>query len=161
MRIALLALLAGCPKSNDPGGTPPVPSGPPPADAPVRDPDAPWADPRSTAPPAPHDPAAPPPEAYTAAMTRGPYLSVLRKQVAPALLECLTSGPALVVTEAALVTLTLDAEGHLEDLAVTRGSGNEDFDRCVVQAIRQTRLAPPPPDLLVDGRMVTPDLAFR
>lgn len=163
MRTVLsLLLLAGCPKGRDPGGTPPTPDGPPPADAPSRDPSAPWADPRSSATPAPHDPNAPPTEAYSAAMSRGPYLSTIRKAVAPRLEQCLTSGPALVVSEAALVHLTLESDGRLVELTVARGSGNEDFDRCVVDAIRDSRLPAPPAELLDEqGRMVTPDLAFR
>ena len=48
---------------------------------------------------------------------------------------------------AAVVVLTIEADGRVSRIRFEKKSGNEGFDQALERAIRQTRLPPPPPEM--------------
>ena len=156
MRAASLMLaLVGCPRSTY---TPPIPSSIP-DDVPIPRESGPLAGPRAVVDGAPPAPIA---ADLPGGGTLPPWLAHLRAVVNPRLEVCLSTGPATIKTGTALVTARIEADGTLLDVTLVRTSGSGPYDSCLLQAFREARPKPPPPDALgSDGQLVTPEMAFR
>lgn len=61
----------------------------------------------------------------------------------------------------ALVVASIAANGDLLEAHVERSSGSEGFDQCVVRSFQGADLPAPPAELVVNGRFVSPKIAFR
>lgn len=89
-----------------------------------------------------------------------PYLTRIRKAVNAEHLPCVENQGVSAI-EAAMVVITISAAGQVTEVVLTRSSGVDEFDQCLVKALRGLQLAPPPAELLVDGQLVSKEIAFR
>jgi TonB family protein len=148
-----LACLLGCPPKTS---SPPVPM-------PV-DETAPWTE--GEAPIAgPHDIVEGPPQDPIPGDTPGagpwpPYLTRLRKAVNERHLPCVQSEGVSAI-EPAFVVVTIQKTGLVSEVVLTRSSGSDIFDQCLVRAMRDLTVPPPPPELLEDDQLVSKEIAFR
>jgi hypothetical protein len=145
-------LLAACPKPATEAAPPPVPD-----DVPIHDADGPVAGPREvvagTTPPPPDD-------------TPGwgplhPYIAKVRRPVTDRMLACMKRAPAVVTDGPALLVATIGGTGELRQITLTRSSGAEPLDDCLLEAFRQADLPPPPAELLGEDGAVGFEIAFR
>jgi hypothetical protein len=90
-----------------------------------------------------------------------PYVAKVRDRVTEKLLACLQGEPENIVAAPALAKVSIGPAGELREVVLVRLSGSEAFDRCLLQAFRQTELPAPPPEILGEGGAVDAELAFR
>src|SRR4051812_28392619 len=122
--MVLIALLVACvPKPAAPvaGAEDPVPAHP---DGPIAGPHAIVEEPLPP-PPAPDTPGGGP---------MNPYVVQVRKVVGDALLKCVESGPMTIASDAALVTVTIAADGNLVNVVLNRSSGADAYDECLLRS---------------------------
>lgn len=152
--LAPLALLsAGCPP-KDSAPSVPMPVEPAPG---WTEADGPIAGPRNIVEGAPDAPIAPD---TPGAGPWPPYLTVIRKAVGERHNPCVEEASA-AASAPAMVVVTISAAGAVTEAVLTRSSGSEPFDQCLQRALRGLQLAPPPAELLVDGQLVSKEIAFR
>lgn len=155
LRRVLLALplLAGCPKAPSEQAVP-MPVG---ETARWTEADGPIA--------GPHNIVEGPPDAPIAPDTPGAgswplYVTAIRKAANQNHLPCVEH-LGVSATTAAMVVLTIQPSGEVTEVVLTRSSGVEQFDQCLVRAFRGLKIPPPPAELLVDGQLVSKEIAFR
>lgn len=151
--FAALLLLMGCPPKTT-GSSVPMPVDETPR---WTEQDGPIAGPRNIVEAAPEAPIAPD---TPGAGPWPPYLTVIRK-AANAFHEPCIKKQAVEAHDTAMVVLTIQASGEVTEIVLTRSSGVELFDQCLVRSFRGVTLAPPPSELLVDGQLITKEIAFR
>jgi outer membrane biosynthesis protein TonB len=148
---AAAVLLAACPKPA-PEAPPPVPD-----DVPRHDPDGPVAGPHEVV---EGDPPEVAPDTPGAWGPLRPYIATVRRPVTDRMLACMQKAPAVVTDGPALVVATIGEGGELRQVTLSRSSGAEPLDTCILQAFRQAELPVPPPEILGDG-VVAFEMAFR
>lgn len=93
------------------------------------------------------------------------YLNRIRRQVNYYWRQCLDNTDGMRLTKNQYdtwVDVVLTGEGALDRIEVTRESGLDPLDNCVVQAFRIAGPFPNPPEALIqrDGRIYLPDIDF-
>jgi TonB family protein len=151
--IWLAVLLAGCPAKTS------SPSTPMPVD---QDPawtqeEGPIAGPRAVVEGAPQEAI---PSDTPGAGPWPPYLAKVRKAAGERHLPCVQSEGVSAI-EPALVVITIEKTGLVSEVVLTRSSGSDAFDQCLVRALRDLTVPPPPPELLEDEKLVSKEIAFR
>jgi TonB family protein len=89
-----------------------------------------------------------------------PYLTQIRKAANERHLPCVQNEGVSAI-EPALVVITVSKAGLITEVVLTRSSGSEPFDQCLVRALRELTVPPPPPELLEDDQLVSREIAFR
>jgi protein TonB len=60
-----------------------------------------------------------------------------------------------------VVKITVDPAGHVEDVALVRGSGTESLDHAAEALVRDARLPPFPPDMKLARQSITIPIHYR
>jgi hypothetical protein len=69
--------------------------------------------------------------------------------------------PAVVTDGPALLVARVGSGGELLQVILSRSSGAEPLDQCLLDAFRQVELPVPPPELLEEDGAVGFEIAFR